>query len=79
MQFYISLLACTKNIELKEKKMKNFITKAEAQKHYVLKNISKTIKNRSLGTLYYDMFENGTTITDDRKFAYFQAQEALNS
>ena len=28
---------------------------------------------------YYDMFENGTTITDDRKFAYFQAQEALNS
>ena len=37
--------------------MKNFITKAEAQKHYVLKNISKTIKNRSLGTLYYDMFE----------------------
>jgi len=37
--------------------MKNFITKTEAQKHYVLKNISKTIKNRSLGTLYYDMFE----------------------
>ncbi len=37
--------------------MKDFITKTEAQKHYVLKNISKTIKNRSLGTLYYDMFE----------------------
>ena len=44
--------------------MKNFITKTEAQKHYVLKSISKTIKKRSLGTLYYDMFKNEA----DREF-----------
>ncbi len=37
--------------------MKDFITKTETQKHYILKNASKVIKNRSLGTLYYDMFE----------------------
>ena len=44
--------------------MKKFLTKTEAQKHYILKKMSKLIKNRSLGTLYYDMFEK----EDDLEF-----------
>ncbi|MBR3628060.1 MAG: hypothetical protein IKN42_04345 [Elusimicrobia bacterium] len=42
--------------------MKKFLTKTETQKHYVLKNMSKLIKNRSLGTLYYDIFEKENDI-----------------
>ena len=38
--------------------MKNYLTKTEAEKHYVLKGMSKVVKSRSLGTLYYDMFEH---------------------
>lgn len=38
--------------------MKNYLTKTEAEKHYVLKCMSKIVKSRSLGTLYYDMFEH---------------------
>ena len=37
--------------------MKNYITKTEAQKHYLLNIVLKIVKNRSLGTLYYDMFK----------------------
>ena len=59
--------------------MKNYLTKTEAQKHYVLKTISKLIKNRSLGTLYYDMFEHTVNeITEKDGRHYYNDRPILN-